>query len=88
MQGLGLKLTNQMPWMKMNEVMLGLGKHKHSLTYLAPSKRFTFTAADIADFIGKPEHVSKVREWDSATWEDWSDNHAYIQSWTEEWLYP
>lgn len=83
---LGLQLASPISPTATNDVMLGLGKHKHTLIYLDPPESFAITVADVADFAGTPDHPSKVKEWAAATWNDWSRHHDYIQCWTTKWL--
>ena len=83
---LRLQLASPIPPRETNDVMLGLGKHKHSLDYLEPPAGFTVTVADVAPFAGSERHSEKVRDWAHATWQDWSDHHDYIRHWTETWL--
>lgn len=75
---LGLQLGAPLPPKETNDVMLGLGKHKHTLDYLEPPERFTMTVANVAPFAGSSRHSDKVREW--------ADHHSYIRSWTAKWL--
>ena len=83
---LGLQLASSRPPKETNDVMLGLGKHKHTLEYIEPPKQFSKTVADIAEFAGTSHHPDKVREWAISTWNDWSDQHDYIVNWTAKWL--
>jgi hypothetical protein len=83
---LGLQLSNPEPPQATNDIMLGLGKHKHTLERLTPPERFSTTVADVAEFAGTADHLQRVHEWAAATWEDWADHHAYIQNWTAKWL--
>ncbi|MEP0521832.1 MAG: DUF5946 family protein [Hyphomicrobiales bacterium] len=81
-----LQLSSPMQPKETNNVMLDLGKHKHTLDQLEPPKRFAITVADVAPFSGSARHSEKVREWANATWEEWGDHHAYIRIWTQKWL--
>ncbi len=83
---LGLQLTSQIPPKETNEVMLGLGKYKHTLEYLDPPEQYAMTVADVAPYAGSGAHSKLVREWANATWEDWSAHHSYIRSWTAKWV--
>ena len=81
---LGLQLDRPIPPKETNDVMLGLGRHKHSLEYIDPPSRFQMTVADVVGYAGSSEHSNKVREWARSTWEDWSDHHNYIMNWATE----
>ncbi|MEP3276821.1 MAG: DUF5946 family protein [Stappiaceae bacterium] len=83
---LGLQLARPLPPKETNDVMLGLGRHKHTLEFIEPPKRFSATVANPAEFVGTPRHADKVREWAVSTWNDWSDHHDYILRWTTKWL--
>ena len=83
---LSLQLTSAITPKETNEVMLDLGKHKHTLDYIDPPLEFRMTVADVAKFSGRSQHSDKVREWAASTWEDWSYHHNYIQRWTARWL--
>lgn len=80
---LGLQLTRPMPPRQTNDVMLGLGQHKHTLVYLDPPPAFTMTVADVAKFAGTDQHAAKVTDWARTTWNDWSAHHDYIARWTQ-----
>ncbi len=83
---LGLQLDRPIAPKETNDVMLGLGKHKHTLKYLESPARFRITAADVAVFAGSADHSDTVKDWARSTWEDWSDHHDYIRAWAETWL--
>lgn len=83
---LGLQLDGPIPPKETNDVMLGLGPHKHTLELVEAPKRFSMTVANVAEHAGTPLHSVKVREWALATWNDWSAYHEYIQQWTTKWL--
>ncbi len=83
---LGLQIERPMPPRETNDVMLGLGKHKHTLDHIEPPKRFSVTVADVATFAGSSQHSDKVREWAVSTWNDWSAHHEYILNWTARWM--
>lgn len=79
---LGLQLDAPRSPVETNQVMLGLGEFKHTLGYLPPPEQFNMTVADVAPFAGSKRHSEMVKEWASATWNDWSDHHSYIRNWT------
>lgn len=79
---LGLQLDAPKSPTETNEVMLGLGKFKHTIEYMPPPEQFTITVADVAPFAGTRKHSELVRDWAHATWNDWSDHHSYIREWT------
>lgn len=83
---LGLQLKGALPPNETNDIMLGLGKHKHTLDYIAPPTRFSMTVVDVAAVAGSPRHSEKVKEWAASAWEDWADHHDYITRWTARWL--
>ena len=83
---LGVQLDQALTPEETNDVMLGLGKHKHTLEYLEPPAEFAMTVADVAPMAGTLQHVECVRAWASATWDDWAPHHGYIRQWTETWL--
>lgn len=85
---LGRQLANPMPPSETNDVMLGLGPHKHTLVQLTPPERFRMTVDRVARVAGASDHTTQVRKWAIATWEDWSDHHGYIQDWTQKYLAP
>lgn len=81
---LGRQLASPMPPSETNDVMLGLGPHKHTLVHLNPPASFTMTVGEVAKVAGTSEHSAQVRKWAMATWENWSEHHEYIQGWTRE----
>ncbi len=83
---LAVQLDGALSPRETNDVMLGLGQHKHTLDYLEPPKRFAMTVADVAPFAGTAQHSEKVRAWALATFEAWSEHHAYIRDWSAMWL--
>lgn len=64
-----------------NEVMLGLGQHKHSLPALTPPDRYAVTVADIMAEAGGLRHADAVRAWASSTWLAWAPHHPFIREW-------
>ena len=78
---LHVQLTAPRPPLETNNVMLGFAEHKSTLVYLEPPVRFTMTIADVEPYAGGPDHAAMVRAWASATWQDWSHQHAYIKDW-------
>ena len=82
---LGRQLQRKMGPAETNEVMLDLGKHKHTLVALTPPARFSMTVADVAPFAGTDRHAEKVRAWAEATWADWSAHHAHIEASVAKW---
>lgn len=83
---LGRQLDGPIAPKETNDVMLGLGPHKHTLELLEAPKRFSMTVADVAEHAGTPLHPVKVRAWALATWNDWSAHHEYIWRWSAKWL--
>lgn len=83
---LGRQLDGPIAPKETNDVMLGLGPHKHTLELLEAPKRFSMTVTDVAEHAGTPLHSVKVWAWALATWNDWSAHHEYIQQWTAKWL--
>ena len=65
-------------------LMLRMGERKSTLTALQPPARFSITTADVAPFAGGPKHAETVREWARATFDDWSDHHAFIRRWAND----
>lgn len=82
---LGIQLKRSVTPKETNDVMLGLGKHKHTLGYIEPPVHFAMTAADVAEFSGTRQHSEKVMEWANSTWEDWNEHHEYILNWAARW---
>lgn len=83
---LGLQLDNPVLPKETNDIMLDLGRHKHTLVHLTAPSLFNLTIADVADHAGTKLHSDKVKEWAEKTWNDWSEHHAYIRHWTSKWL--
>lgn len=76
-----VQITSPRPPAETNAVMLDFARHKKTLIALTPPARFSVTVDEIAPYAGSPQHIEKVRNWAQATWEDWSDYHAYIRDW-------
>lgn len=83
---LGVQIDRKLTPRETNDVMLGLGKHKHTLEYLEPPDQFTITVADVVPAAGTERHSERVKAWASATWDDWAHHHSDIRRWTETWL--
>ncbi|MGH1411902.1 MAG: DUF5946 family protein [Pelagimonas sp.] len=81
-----LQLGRQMQPKETNDVMLGLGRFKHSLRCLEPPSSYQMTVSDVVPHAGGAEHLAKIREWARVTWADWSAHHAYISDWAERHL--
>jgi hypothetical protein len=79
-----LQLDNPRPPKETNDVMLGLGRDKQTLEWLAPPNDFAITIADVHPFAGGAQHVEKVREWAGSAWADWGTHHDYIRTWVRD----
>lgn len=82
---LTIQLSGRYSPQETNDVMLGLGKFKEELTYLAPPSKFTLTTADLARHTGTDTHAAFVREWAQATLDDWSAHKETVQGWITRW---
>jgi hypothetical protein len=78
-----VQLASPLPPRQTNDVMLGFSRHKSTLVFLDPPARFSLTIADVAAHAGGPDHATKVRDWATATWNDWAPHHSYIQDWVD-----
>jgi hypothetical protein len=77
------QLAHPSPPAETNAVMTGFAARKQTLVPLAPPRRFSMTAADVAPFAGTPAHGEKTLAWARAAWADWHAHHAYIMRWAE-----
>lgn len=73
---MGQHLSQYLSPKQTNDVMLGLGMHKHTLIRLVPQERFSMTVADVAGDAGTCRHGAAVLEYAQATWLDWSAHHG------------
>lgn len=79
-----LQLDAPMPPRETNEVMLGLGRAKASLTRLPPPTAFALTVADVPLAGSEAAHVAAVRAWAAAAWAGWSAQHDAVRAWVAE----
>lgn len=78
-----LQLENLLPPKETNDVMLAMGRYKESLKALNPPASFRITVKDVLPFAGTDKHSEKVREWATATWQDYREHQDYIRTWVK-----
>ena len=61
-----------------NDAMLQLGRLKPELPALPARASYRMTVADMNPASGPDAHAATVRRWARSTWEDWSDQHAFV----------
>lgn len=80
---LAIQLQTPLPPNGANDVMLKLGRSKHTLRYLRRPESFSITVAQIPLRGSDDEHMDAVRRWASEAWRAWSAHHDDIHRWIE-----
>lgn len=66
-----------------NAAMLAFAERKAELPELPPRAHYRITVADVIAELSRDNHEELVRRWAWSTWEDWADQHDFIEAWAK-----
>lgn len=75
-----LQLEQGYRGLQANDAMQRLGLFKAELPELPPRARYQMTVADMRDAVEPDEHKAQVLRWARATWDDWADQHGFVDA--------
>jgi hypothetical protein len=74
------------PMERANEAMVEISAKKRSYLWLEPPEFLgERTVKDVLEAATPAEHEARVQEWAKSVWAAWSEHHATVRGWVEEW---